>query len=106
MKTLHLTNSWHATSGGIATFYRAIMDEANRRGQQMRLVVPGDRTRTEEVGSFGRIYYIEAPRAPMNPSYRVIYPHRYLLPGTALQRILNEECPDLVEISEKYSMPW
>jgi len=82
------------------------MDEANQRGQQMRLVVPGDRTRTEEVGSFGRIYYIEAPRAPMNPSYRVIYPHRYLLPGTALQRILNEECPDLVEISEKYSMPW
>ena len=82
------------------------MDEANRRGQQMRLVVPGDRTRTEEVGSFGRIYYIEAPRAPMNPSYRVIYPHRYLLPGTALQRILNAEQPDLVEISEKYSMPW
>lgn len=106
MKTLHLTNAWHETSGGISTFYRAVLEEANRQGHEMRLVVPGDTTRTEEVGTYGRIYYIEAPRAPMNPGYRVIYPHRYLLPGTALQRILNEEQPDLVEVSEKYSMPY
>ena len=106
MKTLHLTNSWHAASGGISTFYLAVLEEANRTGHEMRLVVPGDATSTEEVGAFGRIYYIEAPRAPFNPSYRVIYPQRYLLPGTALQRILNDERPDLVEVSEKYTMPY
>ncbi len=106
MKTLHLTNSWHAASGGISTFYRAVLEEANRTGHEMRLVVPGDTTRTEEVGAFGRINYIEAPQAPLNPSYRVIYPQRYLLPGTALQRILNDERPDLVEVCEKYTMPY
>lgn len=106
MKTLHLTNSWHETSGGISTFYRAVLEEANRTGHEMRLVVPGDQTKTEDAGPFGRIFYIEAPRAPLNPGYRVIYPHRYLLPGTALQRILNDERPDLVEVSEKYTMPY
>jgi hypothetical protein len=48
LKTLHFTNAWHETSGGIATFYRALMDAANRRGHRMRLVVPGSNDRLEE----------------------------------------------------------
>lgn len=28
MKTMHLTNSWYEKSGGIATFYRALIEEA------------------------------------------------------------------------------
>jgi alpha-1,6-mannosyltransferase len=104
VKTLHLTNAWHDTSGGVSVFYRALLAAAEREGHFMRLVVPGDRTSIEECGRFGRIYRIEAPRAPLNRDYRIIYPHRYLLPGTALQRILNDEKPDLVEASEKYTM--
>jgi alpha-1,6-mannosyltransferase len=106
LKTLHLTNAWHASSGGIGTFYRALLEAANREGHHMRLVVPGDRTHTEEAGAYGRIYHIEAPRAPLNGNYRIIYPHRFLFPNTALQRILNSERPDLVEVSEKYTMPY
>jgi alpha-1,6-mannosyltransferase len=106
VKTLHLTNAWHESSGGISTFYRALLEEANRQGHELRLVVPGDRTRVEPAGDYGLIYHIEAPRAPLNPAYRIIYPHRYLLPGTALQRIVNLERPDLVEVSEKYTMPY
>ena len=59
-----------------------------------------------EVGRFGRIYQIEAPRAPLNRDYRVVLPHRYLFPRTALQRIINDELPDLIEVSDKYSMPF
>ncbi len=106
MKTLHLTNAWHEASGGVGTFYRALIEAAEREGHFMRLVVPGDRTSIEDFGRFARIYRIEAPRAPFNEDYRIIYPHRYLLPHTALQRILNDERPDLVEISEKYTMLW
>jgi alpha-1,6-mannosyltransferase len=106
VKTLHLTNAWHASSGGIGTFYKALLEAAEREGHEMRLVVPGDATRVEETGRYGRIYHIEAPRAPLNNSYRIIYPHRFLFPQTALQRILNRERPDLVEVSEKYSMPY
>ena len=106
LKTLHLTNAWHKESGGIGTFYRALLDAANEHGHYLRLVVPGAETRVEEAGAFGRIYYIRAPLAPLNGKYRMLYPHRFLFPGTAIQNILNDERPDLVEVSEKYTMPY
>ncbi len=72
----------------------------------MRLIVPGESTTVEKVGRFGLIYQIEAPRAPLNPDYRLVLPHRYLFPRTALQRIINREQPDLIEISDKYTVPY
>jgi alpha-1,6-mannosyltransferase len=106
VKTLHLTNSWHGTSGGIGTFYKALFEAANGAGQRMRLVVPSERTRVEKAGDFGLVYHIESPRAPFNPEYRVLYPTRFLVPHTELRRILNSEQPDLVEVSEKYTLPY
>jgi hypothetical protein len=50
VKTLHLTNSWHEKSGGGATFYRALITEANRRRHIIRLVVPAAESRVEECG--------------------------------------------------------
>jgi len=104
MRTLHLTNSWHETSGGIATFYRALMGEANRREQVIRLVVPGESDRVEECGKFGRIYHLHAPRSPLNPAYRTIYPTQFLSSGGKLQQILRAENPDLIEICDKYTL--
>lgn len=106
MKTLHITNAWHASSGGIATFYRALIAAANDAGHQIRLVVPGDEDGEESCGRFAKIYRIRAPRAPLNPAYRMLFPHRFLFPRTAIQRILNAEKPDLVEICEKYTLPY
>jgi len=104
MRTLHLTNSWHETSGGVATFYRALMDEANRREQLIRLVVPGERDGVEECGKFARIYHLRAPRSPLNPAYRTIYPKQFLSARGKLQEILRVESPDLVEICDKYTL--
>jgi alpha-1,6-mannosyltransferase len=106
MKTLHLTNAWHRSSGGIGTFYKALFETANRQGHRMSLVVPGPDTRVEPVGEFGLIYQLQARLAPLDRSYRIICPHRYLFPRTAIQRIINDERPDLIEIAEKYTMPW
>jgi alpha-1,6-mannosyltransferase len=106
LKTLHLTNAWCSISGGIATFYRALFDAANQRGHEMRLVVPGDADCTEERGDRGRIYYVKAPRAPFNGGYRLILPHRYLLPGSRVQRIVADEAPDVVEVCDKYTLNW
>lgn len=104
LKTLHLTNAWHASSGGVGTFYKALLKAAEREGHFMRLIVPGESTQIEEVGRLGRIYLIKAPHAPFDRNYRILYPHRFLFPGTAIQRIINDERPDLIEISEKYSL--
>jgi len=104
MKTLHLTNSWHPRSGGIATFYRQLLRAAEACGHQMRLIVPSETTRVEEVGRHGRIYYLQAPPALFNPEYRMLLPHRYLLPGADVLRILEREQPDLIETCDKYSL--
>ncbi len=103
-KTLHMTNAWHERSGGVGTFYRALLEAGNRHARFVRLVVPGARTGMEEVGRFGRIYTVRAPRAPFDPNYRILMPHRFLFPRTEVHRILNEERPDLVEICDKYSL--
>jgi alpha-1,6-mannosyltransferase len=104
MRTLHLTNFWHASSGGVATFYRAMMEAANRRGHYLSLVVPSFEDRTEQVGDFVRIYHLRAAPAPLNPQYRLLRPRLFLRPGGAILRILHAEKPDLVEICDKYTL--
>ncbi|MBX5495634.1 MAG: glycosyltransferase [Bryobacteraceae bacterium] len=105
IKTLHITNAWHGSSGGISTFYKELLKAANRHAHPLRLVVPAEKSWVEEVGEYGRIYHVAARRAPLNSSYRMIFPNRFLLPGrNTLGRIIEEERPDLIEISDKYSL--
>src|SRR5579872_175915 len=103
IKTFHFTNAWEEKSGGIATFYRALMQAANEQEREMRLIVPGAEDRIEMVGRHVRIYHLQAPSAPLNGSYRIIYPHRFLFGGSKIQRILAQEQPDLIEICDKYN---
>ncbi len=104
IKTLHITNSYHPASGGIRTFYNALLDAANRHRRFVRLVVPGADTSIEEVGEFGRIYHIAAPRVPVIDSrYRWMLPHTYAWRyDSPLRRILAAERPDLVEVCDKF----
>jgi len=108
IKTLHITNSYHPNSGGIRTFYTALLQAANTHRRLVRLVVPGRETSVQEIGSYGRIYTIAAPRAPvLDQRYHVLLPQEYGWPGeTPLRRILTEERPDLVEICDKFWMAY
>jgi alpha-1,6-mannosyltransferase len=106
--SVHLTNAWHASSGGIRTFYSALLAGAAREGRRVALVVPGERTGTQEIGPHGCIYTVAAPPAPaFDRRYRTIYPHRYLpFIGRPIASILKHERPDLVEICDKYALPY
>jgi alpha-1,6-mannosyltransferase len=105
IKTLHLTNAYHPSSGGIRAFYRAMLAAANAARRPMRLIVPGVETRVEEVGEFGRIYHIAAPRSPIvDSSYRLLLPHAFLSRRGAVRQILEDEQPDLIEVCDKYSL--
>ncbi|MCS6953450.1 MAG: glycosyltransferase [Bryobacterales bacterium] len=104
MKTLHLTNAWHRCSGGVATFYRALLEAANARGHQLRLVVPASEDRIEAVGRFGRIYHVQAPPSPYDSDYRVLWPGTYLRRRGTVAEILRQERPDLVEVCDKYTL--
>jgi alpha-1,6-mannosyltransferase len=106
IKTLHITNAYHSTSGGISTFYRALLNAANRLGRELRLVVPSDQTRVESIGEHGAIYHIKAPHAPVfDRRYRLLLPHTYAFNGP-LSGILRDERPDLVEVCDKYALCW
>ena len=104
MKTLHITNAWHGSSGGIATFYRALMEAANCRQHEIRLVVPGDQDRVDDVGAHARIYTVASRPAPLNPEYRLMRTDAYLRRGSRLRQILKAEKPDLVEVCDKYTL--
>jgi alpha-1,6-mannosyltransferase len=108
LTSLHVTNAWHASSGGIRTFYSALLDAANRDQRQVVVVAPAARDSVEPVGRFGRIHFVAAPSAPVfDRRYRMLYPHQYL-PGVGgrIASILADVQPDIVEIADKYSLPY
>jgi alpha-1,6-mannosyltransferase len=106
MKTLHFTNAYHATSGGIRTFYEALLRDAEPHGRHVRLVVPGPCDRVEDVSPYARIYTIAAPTSPfVDRRYRLVLPHRFLRPDHGpIWKILRDEQPDLIEICDKYAL--
>ncbi|MEZ5307368.1 MAG: glycosyltransferase [Pyrinomonadaceae bacterium] len=105
IKTVHITNYYHKNSGGISTSYNALMKAAERRKREMRLIVPGERTEIEIVNDYAKIYYIEAPKSFLfDKRYRVLMPWTYLPNGSPIRKILMEEQPDIVEITDKYTL--
>ena len=104
MKTLHLTNAYHATSGGVSTFYRALLKHANEHRRPMRLIVPAESSFTERVGENGIIYHVRAEPSPIaDQRYRLLY--LWGDSGREVRDILRHERPDLVETSDKYTLP-
>ena len=106
IKTLHITNCYHPSSGGIRIFYRALLESADQHQREVCLVVPGAKDSLEKIGNFGRIYTIAAPPCPLFDSrYHLLLPHLYALPyPSALRKILQQEQPDLVEVCDKFAL--
>jgi len=105
IKSVHITNYYHKNSGGISTSYNNLLDAANRHGRYVRLIVPGEKEEVEEVGEYGRIYYVPAKYSPViDKRYRVIMPWQYLLHDSIVRSILLSEMPDLVEVTDKYTL--
>lgn len=103
--TLHLTNAYHPTSGGIRTFYRALLDSASRQGRTMHLVVPADADRTERLDRWTTIHHVRAARSPwFDRRYRLLRPDHYWSRRSPVGRILAAVRPDLVEVCDKYTL--
>jgi glycosyltransferase involved in cell wall biosynthesis len=107
MTTLHITNAYYPDAGGLRSFYDALLEAGNREGRRVVVVLPGRQTETSDVGDYGRIHFIRAPRPLLNRPGRVLLPHRFL-PGLSgpLMRILEREQPSIVEICGRYSLPY
>jgi glycosyltransferase involved in cell wall biosynthesis len=103
-KTLHITNYWHDKGGGVSTFYRELLNGARRARRPIRLVVPGPDAGSEQPDEFVKIYRVPGRKLQFSPSYRLIMPQTYLLPGSPLHKIIAEERPGLVECCDRYTL--
>lgn len=77
---------------------------AERLGRPLRLVVPAETDRIEEQGHWTKIFHIAASASRLSPGYRLIMPTRYLLPGSALRKIIANARPALVECCDRYTL--
>jgi glycosyltransferase involved in cell wall biosynthesis len=105
MKSVHLTNYYHKNSGGISTSYNNLLDAAARHKRHIRLIVPGEAEAVEEVNDFAKIYYVPANYSPIfDKRYRLILPWQYMQNGSLIRKILLAEKPDLIEVTDKYTL--
>lgn len=104
-KSVHLTNYYHKNSGGISTSYNNLLAAAARHRRFVRLIVPGETEAVENVNEFAKIYYVPAKRSPVfDKRYRLIMPWQYMQNDSLIRRILLAEMPDIVEVTDKYTL--
>jgi glycosyltransferase involved in cell wall biosynthesis len=105
MKSVHITNYYHKNSGGISTSYNNLLAAAGRHRRHVRLIVPGETESIEEVNEFAKIYYVPAKYSPLfDKRYRIIMPWQYMVKDSIIRNILLEENPDLIEVTDKYTL--
>ncbi len=104
-KSVHITNYYHRDSGGISTSFNNLLDAAARHGREVRLIVPGESDREEQVNEFAKIYFVKARYSPLfDKRYRVIMPWQYMATDSAVRKILLAERPDMIEVTDKYTL--
>ncbi|MBC7898790.1 MAG: glycosyltransferase [Saprospiraceae bacterium] len=105
IKSVHLTNYYHKNSGGISTSFNNLMAAADQHKRLVRLIVPGEAEGVEDVNEFARIYFIKAKYSPIfDKRYRLILPWQYIPVGSAVRKILLYEMPDILEVTDKYTL--
>ncbi len=105
IKSVHITNYYHKNSGGISTSYNNLLAAAERHRRFVRLIVPGETEAVEEVNEFAKIYYVPAKQSPVfDKRYRVMMPWDYMPGSSIIRKILLEEMPDLIEVTDKYTL--
>ncbi|HQU86249.1 MAG TPA: glycosyltransferase [Pyrinomonadaceae bacterium] len=105
LKSVHITNYYHAVSGGVKTNYDKLLVEANKNQRYVSLIVPGEEEKTEQVGEYGKIYYIAAKPSPIfDKRYRLMLPQQYIPGESVIRKVLMQEMPDMIEIYDNYSL--
>ncbi len=105
MKSVHITNYYHKNSGGISTSFNNLLAAAERHRRLVRLIVPGELEAVEEVNEYAKIYYVPAKFSPVfDKRYRLILPWQYMPNDSLIRRILLAEKPDLIEVTDKYTI--
>jgi glycosyltransferase involved in cell wall biosynthesis len=105
LKSVHITNYYHKNSGGISTSYNNLLAAAGRHKRHMSLIVPGEAEALEHVNDYAKIFYVPAKYSPLfDKRYRIMMPWQYMVKDSIIRRILLEEKPDMIEVTDKYTL--
>jgi glycosyltransferase involved in cell wall biosynthesis len=105
MRSVHITNYYHKNSGGISTSYNNLLAAAGRHKRHMSLIVPGEIEAVEIVNEYAKIFYVPAKYSPLfDKRYRIMMPWQYMVKDSIIRRILLEEMPDMIEVTDKYTL--
>ena len=99
MRIVQIANFYAPTSGGL----KIVVEETGRgyrqAGHERILIVPG-RTDSVEHTPTGRRVVVRSLRLPGLGNYRI------LINRWRIRRLLTEEPPDILEVSDKFSLLW
>jgi len=99
MRIVQIANFYAPTSGGL----KIVVEETGRgyrqAGHERILIVPG-RTDSVEHTPTGRRVVVRSLRLPGLGNYRI------LINRWRIRRLLTEEPPDILEVSDKFSLAW
>jgi alpha-1,6-mannosyltransferase len=99
MRIVQVANFYTPTSGGL----KIVVEETGRgyeqAGHERILIVPGKSEAVEHTPS-GRRVVVRSLRLPGLGNYRVLISRR------RIRRLLAAQPPDILEVSDKFSVPW
>ncbi len=97
---LDITKWFGETSGGVKTY---LLQKAryveDRESLRQVLVIPGARD-SITTGDGVRCYRLRGPRIPTQ------HPYRFMLATRSIQRIVEHERPDIIEVGSPFLVPW
>jgi alpha-1,6-mannosyltransferase len=101
LKICDLTQFYSPVSGGVKRYVSEKVRHIRERtaADEHVLIVPGERDE-RIAGERARVYTIQSPMISRTSRYRV------LLRLEAIERILEEERPDLIESGDPYQVAW
>ena len=101
MKISDLTQFYSPVSGGVKRYLHEKIDYIHRHAlrDEHVLIVPGAKTKVKANGR-SRVYTIRSPLMSRTAQYRA------LLNLRAVQQILEQERPDVIESADPYQLGW
>jgi len=98
LRLLDITIFYAEASGGVRTYLDAKAEALGRLGISHALVVPGPEDTISRQGGT-RVYRLRGPSIPTTSGYRL------LTSAQAVERIIQEERPDLIEMGSPFLVP-
>jgi len=98
MRIVDVCGFWTPHGGGVRTYIEGKMRATRHRGDEIVVVVPGERLETA-VTDGGTIVSIPGPRFPLYTRCR------YFNDEEAMHRVLDDLMPDVVEVSSPWGSP-